>query len=262
MKRILARRPSPATAIACTALFLALGGVSWAFATGSIDSREIRNETIQTQDILKGGVRPIDIRNDSLRTEDLRNNEVRGVDIRNSTIRGIEVALNSLTGADIAEETLETVPSADTLDGLNSTDFNRSTELLRFSLRLSAGQIQTVATNGQVTVSAQCVDGAPDEVRLFASTSSSDALMDGSEANDDHLTAVDPLTSATPTAQSELAVFSRPGGLTAAVDEDNEGGFVIGSDGKGLHLQGTSSILGFNYAGATCLAAGELFKTG
>src|SRR3954470_24859758 len=86
------RRPSPSLVVALIALFVSLGGVSYGFATGSIDSREIKNNTI--------------------RTRDLRNNEVRGRDIRNSTIRTPDVALNTLTGLDINESKLAKVPSA------------------------------------------------------------------------------------------------------------------------------------------------------
>ena len=92
MKRALALRPSPALVIACIALFVSLGGVSYGLATGFIDGREIRDETI--------------------RTRDLRNNDLRAVDIRNSTIRSRDVALDTLTGADIKEAKLGQVPSA------------------------------------------------------------------------------------------------------------------------------------------------------
>lgn len=85
-------RPTPALVIACIALFVSMGGVSWAFATGSIDGREIRNGTITTKDV--------------------RNNEVRGADIRNSTIGGRDVAFNTLGGNDIKESTLGKVPTA------------------------------------------------------------------------------------------------------------------------------------------------------
>ena len=261
MKRLITRRPTPATAIAFVALFVALGGVSYGFATGSIDSREIRNETVQTQDIRKGGVRAADIRNDSIRTEDLRNNEVRGIDIRNSTIRGIEVALNSITGADILESSLGTVPNADTIDGVDSSAFARPGDLGRFSVKLAAGQTVSLASHGQVSISAQCVDdgAAGDEVRIYATTSSSEALMDG---EDNHLTSANYLTPATIAPEAELAEETRLSSATPAVAENNGGGFVVGPDGKGLHLQGASTILGFNYAGAPCLVAGELSKTG
>lgn len=106
MKSILRRRPSPALVIALIALFVSLSGVAYGVATGSIDSREIKQNTIRSGDL----------RNNEIRTRDLRNNEVRGLDIRNSTVRGREVALNSLTGNDINESRLEKVPSATSAD--------------------------------------------------------------------------------------------------------------------------------------------------
>jgi len=84
----------PALIISCIALFVALGGVSYGVATGFIDSREIRNNT----------VRSADVRNNSLRTFDIRNNEIRGFDIRNSSVQGRDLAFNTVTGADIAED--------------------------------------------------------------------------------------------------------------------------------------------------------------
>jgi hypothetical protein len=93
-------------AVALIALFLSLGGVSYGVATGSIDSREIKNNTI--------------------RTRDLRNNEVRGRDLRNSTVRGADVALNTITGVDVNESKLGKVPSAATADiGLSPVAYAR-----------------------------------------------------------------------------------------------------------------------------------------
>jgi hypothetical protein len=105
VKRIL-RRPSPATVIACIALFASLGGISYGVATGFIDSREIKDDDVRSRDI----------RNNTLRTRDLRNNDIRGVDIRNSTIRGRDVALDALTGKDIKESKLEKVAAAAVAD--------------------------------------------------------------------------------------------------------------------------------------------------
>ena len=47
MRRILKRRPSPAMVVALIALFVAMGGVSYGVATGSIDGREIKNNTVR-----------------------------------------------------------------------------------------------------------------------------------------------------------------------------------------------------------------------
>jgi len=117
VRRFKLRRPSPALVIACIALFVAMGGVSYGFATGSIDSREIKNGAVTTKD--------------------LRNNEVRGRDIRNSTILGRDVAFNTLTGSDIKESALGQVPraafagsagnagNANTLGGVGGSGFVR-----------------------------------------------------------------------------------------------------------------------------------------
>lgn len=73
-----------ATVIAYLALFVALGGVSYGVATGSIDSRELKNNTI--------------------RGKDVKDNGLTGKDVK------------TLTGADIDESSLGTVPSAGRAD--------------------------------------------------------------------------------------------------------------------------------------------------
>jgi len=123
------RRPSPALVIACVALFVSLGGVSYGFATGEIDGREIKN----------GAVTNKDIRNGTVVTKDLRNNEVRGADIRNSTIGGRDVAFNTLGGNDIKESTLTKVPDADNVDGVDSSAFLRKEAPAFTALTLTGG---------------------------------------------------------------------------------------------------------------------------
>jgi hypothetical protein len=86
MRSILRRRPSAAIIISCLALFMAMGGVSYGFATGSIDSREILN------------------------------NDVRGKDVRQSTLTGADVKDEALKGADVDESSLGKVPAAATAD--------------------------------------------------------------------------------------------------------------------------------------------------
>jgi hypothetical protein len=72
------------------ALFVALGGTSYAIATGAIGSREIRD------------------------------NSVRSKDIRDRTIVGRDVRPNSLGGRSIRESRLGTVPRARNADRLGS----------------------------------------------------------------------------------------------------------------------------------------------
>jgi hypothetical protein len=90
MHRITPGRPSPSLVVALVALFVSLGGVSYGVATGSIDSREIKNNTI--------------------RSKDVRNNNITGKDVRG--IRGRDVTDDSLSGRDVLESSLAPVPNA------------------------------------------------------------------------------------------------------------------------------------------------------
>ena len=66
MKRLVRMRPSPAMVISLIALFVALGGTSYAVATGSIDSREVRNYTLTGKDMRKDGVGGVTIKESRL----------------------------------------------------------------------------------------------------------------------------------------------------------------------------------------------------
>jgi hypothetical protein len=68
------------------ALFVALGGTSYAVATGSIDSREIKNNSIRSGDI----------RNNNIRGADIRNNNIRSGDVRNGTLLEEDFAAGQL----------------------------------------------------------------------------------------------------------------------------------------------------------------------
>lgn len=71
MKRF-KRMPSPALIIALVALFAATGGVSYGLATGSVDSREIKNNTVRSKDLRNNSARSRDIRNRTLRYRDVK----------------------------------------------------------------------------------------------------------------------------------------------------------------------------------------------
>lgn len=87
MKRFI-RLPSPAMVVALIALFVSMGGVSYGLATGVIDSREIKNRTIQ------------------------------GKDVRNKSLRGNHLKANSVGGGAIKESTLGIVPGSVNAEGI------------------------------------------------------------------------------------------------------------------------------------------------
>jgi hypothetical protein len=167
VKSILRRRPSPALVIACIALFVSLSGVSYGVATGFIDSREIRNNSVTGTDV----------RNNTLRTFDIRNNEVRGFDIRNSTIQGRDVAFNTLTGADIAESSLGQVPSAVQADTAGAVPALKP--VAPTTLSEGAAPV-TLAAHGPLTLTGACEpDGVNTRARLYVQTTEANSAGGG-----------------------------------------------------------------------------------
>jgi hypothetical protein len=98
MRSISLRRPSASMIVASVALFAALGGSSYAAA--KITGKEIANHTI------------------------------RGVDVKKRSLGPSTLKLDSVGGAQIDETSLDTVPNADKLDGIDSTGFLKSGQRL------------------------------------------------------------------------------------------------------------------------------------
>jgi hypothetical protein len=163
MSSLLRRRPSPAMIVALIALFASLGGVSYGFATGTIDSREIKNNSVRSSDL----------RNNEIRTRDLRNNEVRGIDIRNSTVQGRDIALNTVTGTDVNESTLQQVPSAAQADSATNADSVSSLKILPVTTVAEGAQPTLLATHGPFTVRGTCGATAAE---VTVSTTESDSV--------------------------------------------------------------------------------------
>ena len=55
--------------MAALSLFIVLGGTSYAVSTGSIDSREIKNNTVRSKDIRNNQVRSKDVRRSLLKKD-------------------------------------------------------------------------------------------------------------------------------------------------------------------------------------------------
>ena len=121
-------RPSPALVIACISLFVALGGVGYAAATGSIDGREIKNNSVATGD--------------------LKNNSIVGKDVKTSGLTGGDVKANTLTGSDIAESGLGKVPSAGKADSAATAGSANTAGSGRIGRRADApqGELQAATT--------------------------------------------------------------------------------------------------------------------
>ena len=83
MRRLIGTRPSPAMMVALVALFVALGGSS--YAALKISGKQIKNNTVSTKDI----------KNNNVRSKDVRNNTLKGADINESTLGIVPNATNA-----------------------------------------------------------------------------------------------------------------------------------------------------------------------
>ena len=222
MKSVTRLRPSPAIVISLLALFLSLGGVSYGVATGYIDSRELKNNSVSTRDL----------RNNDIRTKDLRNNEIRGLDIRNSTIQGRDVALATLMGEDIRESTLAEVPSATRAAGAATVD---SLSVIPATTVPQGGAAATLLTYGPLRLTGSCpadMGGPRAEVRVQSTQAGSSA--DGEEASYGSLGA---------TAQVVAAV-------TSAGPRVIESSPVVASGATAVGLSGVVSLIADGAAGS------------
>ena len=111
MRRLFARRPTPAMGVAFVALLAALSGTAVALpGKNTVDSG--------------------DVKNNSIRSGDIRNGHVRGGDVRNNSLTGADVVDNSLSGADIDEGSLGQVPSANSASSANTATTAANAEAL------------------------------------------------------------------------------------------------------------------------------------
>jgi hypothetical protein len=220
----LARRPSPAMVVALVALFVSLGGVSYGFATGSIDSREVKDNSLRSRDL----------RNNDVRSIDIRNNEIRGRDIRNSTIRTEDIGANQVKGPDVLESSLGEVPKASVATSATSL----SSQAKISSQQAPSTGAQTIYDSGNFKLTASC--GGAAQPTVTASTTVANATLHSTGgaggANDTSPFTVDvQLTAAT--SEQRSVVYSEPGGQVVTVTYAAVGGAPYGAPGcvvKGL----------------------------
>jgi hypothetical protein len=217
-------RPSPAMVVALIALFVALGGVSYGFATGSIDSREVKDNSLRSGDL----------RNNDVRSVDIRNNEIRGRDIRNSTIRTEDIGANQVKGADVLESSLGQVPKAAAAISAGSL----SSQAKISSRQAPGAGAQAIYDSGMLKLTASC--GPAAQPTVTASTTVPNATLHSTGgaggANDiSPFTADVVLTAAT--SEQRSVVYSEPGGQVVTLSYAAVGGAPYGTPGcvvKGL----------------------------
>lgn len=138
--------PSPATAIAWIALFVVLASTAWA-AT---------------------------VPKNSVTTKSIKKNAVNGSKVKNSSLTGADVRNNSLGGADIDESTLQQVPSADKVDGIDSASLVGRDTIVTFNVPMNRGDgDRALAAFGPFTLTGSCFANGPSNFDLRAALTTS-----------------------------------------------------------------------------------------
>jgi hypothetical protein len=254
------RKPSPAMAVAFIALLAALSGTAVALpGKNTVDSGDIKKNAVKSSDIAKGAVKTADLANNAVRSAKVRNNTLTGNDINESTLGKVPSAASADNAANAAN-------AGNAANAANAANANRAETAgavdgrAPFQIRLASGQTQTVATNGPVSIVAQCLtDAGNDIIRLLAATSQDGAVMDG---NNDHTgAAADFLNIATPEAQRVLVLNAAADGTTNVQGQIDQG-YVMAADGSYLGIDSESTALGLNYSGSECIATGVVNSIG
>ena len=213
--------------VALVALFASLGGVSYGFATGSIDSREVKNNSVLSKDL----------RNNDIRSIDIRNNEVRGRDIRNSTIRSEDIGANQVKGPDVLESSLGLVPKADVANTAASAGSLSSQQKIGYQAGAGTGA-QPIYDSGKLKLTASC--SAAPQPTVTASTTVGSATLHSTGgtggANDTSPFSADVILT-NGTSEERTVVYTEPGGQVVVVHYAAVGGNPYGAAGcivKGL----------------------------
>jgi hypothetical protein len=116
-------RPSPALAIGCVALFLALTGSAFAVGKNTVRSPQIVNGTIRTVDLHRDAVRSnkiadgtvgaADLGTDSVGSDEIAKDAVNSDEIAENAVASPEVAPDSLTAGDLAANSVGSSEVAD-----------------------------------------------------------------------------------------------------------------------------------------------------
>ena len=128
-KRRRLRAPSPAMLVACIALFVALGGTSYAaivLPANSVGTKQIKNNAVTAAKV----------KNNAVTNAKVKNATLTGAKIADGTLTGAKIADGALTGAKIADGALDpakfgTIPGARVRHALTAVtvDDNSTTTL-------------------------------------------------------------------------------------------------------------------------------------
>ena len=139
--------PSPAMIVACVALFVALGGTSYAAATlaaNSVGTKQIKKSAVTNAKVKNATLTGAKVKDATLTGAKVKDATLTGAKVKDATLTGAKILDASVTGADLADaavdaakigtipgarvqrDTAITIPSASasTVLSYDTTDFN------------------------------------------------------------------------------------------------------------------------------------------
>jgi hypothetical protein len=229
------RRPSVPTAIAITALVVALSVPAYAA------TRFTRSD----------GRRIVKV---------LPSNGLTGKHIRESRLARVPRATQAdaarTAGRALNADNAAKAADADKLDGKDSRDFVTSNLLRRVTAKMSFGEDVELVANGPVSLRVQCGQNGSSFVRVYARTTEADAFLLGGESAslDGGSTPADFLQPTTTITDTTLWSLSQAiGTTTPVVGRGAAGGTVVAKSGPVITGDGVEVVLGLHaFAGGDC----------
>lgn len=261
MHSMLRRRPSPSMILSLIALFVALGGTS--YAVTKINGKNITKGTIPGDRVKKNSITGTQINESKLATVKQATSAKSADTAKTATSATTAGSATTATTATNATNATNAVNAANAtnaadsakLGGKAASDFITTGLSKRFVAKLAAGDTRELATVGGISVDAVCADN---RIAIVGRTSVAKAVQGGDDDLGGGPADTDFLQPDTALTDREIAYNSEGTDGVEDVESEIDQGFVMGPDGSALVINSEGIVLGLNYAGSNCVVAGVI----
>lgn len=219
--------------IACLALFIALGGISWAAATApknSVANKSIKNKAVTNAKIRSNAITSSKIKTGAVLSSDVKNDALTGTDIDEGTLGTVPSATSAATAATATDQfaVFRTVDSSASNSDPNIAR-NQATEIL-------------LVSHGTVSLYGKCffeTDLSIVYSNIYARTTADGATLLGLGLTDD-LYGGPALNTGTNEVDREALFLSQTPNVTDY--NHSQSASLIGPDGRGINFSAFSVV--------------------
>lgn len=175
-------RITPSLLISMLALFVALGGASYAaLGKNSVGSKQLKKNAVVTKKIKKNAVTSSKIKKDAIVTSKIKNDAVTGAKVKESSLGTVPNATNSASA-----ELANVATNAENLDGYRTYKQTRisATSGATIAAARSAAPENLMFTAGPITIYSKCytdVSGPDTYAYVYLKTSVNGAIFDSDD---------------------------------------------------------------------------------